>query len=106
MNPPYTTPGPNLIKVSKLVVNCRRNDPEAIRVGGSPILGFDFYVPEIAASSLVQFVKTWLHKCRLPIMSVTVETGDMYLAIPDLWTRKKIEDAIRASDLPRLPLHH
>ncbi len=106
MTTPTTAPAPGLIKVAKLIANCRRNDPAAVQAGGPPVLGFTFYVPEIAASSLVQFVKTWLHKCHLPMLSVDVEKGEMYLATPDLWTRKKIEDAIRASDMVRLPHHH
>lgn len=106
MTTPSTLPAPGLIKVSKLIANCRRNDPATVQAGGPPMVGFTFYVPEIAAESLIQFVKTWMHKCRLPIISVVVEKGEMYLASPDLCTRKKIEDTLKASDMPRLTRHH
>jgi len=70
---PTTHPISGLVKVAKLVVNCRRNDPALIRAGGPPILGWDFYVPEIAAESMVSFIKTRLRKLKLPLLSVDVE---------------------------------
>lgn len=89
-----TQPAPGLNKVAKLVVNCRRNDPAVVQAGGSPMLGFEFYIPDIAAESMASFVKTRLRKHKLPLLSITVEKGEFYLPNDQLWTRKKIDDCI------------
>ena len=82
-----------LVKVKKIVVNCERNDWTDIKCGGSPVLGFDFYVDaDLNIDEMVKHIKSRLKKKGLPLLSI--EFGKDAIEEKYLWTKEKISECI------------
>ena len=93
---------------SKISVDCIENDPVDIRAGGSPVLGFDFYVKEQEESQMVELIKTTLNEYRLPLMGIEIsEKGSMILEPNKVWDSARIIACIEEeSDYIRSEAEH
>jgi len=78
-----------LIKCSKISVNCVANDPVDIRCGGPEYLGFDFNVIEEQTEVMKKFIEVTLATFKVPLTSMYV-SGTNYLSEDKVWTKERI----------------
>lgn len=83
----------NLIKCSRISVDCVPNDPVDIRCGGPEYLGFDFNVREEQTEKMQNFITVTLENYEVPLTSMYVSEK---LTIPEyaVWTEEKISATI------------
>ena len=77
----------NMIKV---IVDCENNDPVDIRCGGSPILGYDFYVE--SSEGIEDFIREELKQNNQPCMNVKFEEIQYSTRV---WTKEMISKCIK-----------
>lgn len=81
----------------KVEVNCKRNDWEDIKCGGSPILGYDFYVDrDLNKEDVKKFIReTFKEFKRKHLIGIHIVEGP---DIPKLWELDKIKECIRKNN--------
>lgn len=80
-------------------VACEKNDWEDIKYGGSPILGYDFYISpdediEFIKNEIVKYIK----KYNRPFISIKHSIRKNYI-VEKLWTLEKIEECIKNNSI-------
>lgn len=79
----------NLIKCSRISVNCVVNDPVDVRCGCPAYLGFDFNVKAKQAEDMKKFIVLALEKFEVPLANMYV-SGTIDLSEKDVWTKERI----------------
>lgn len=83
----------NLIRCSRIGVDCVVNDPVDVRCGGPAYLGFDFYVLEEQTEEMKKFIALTLENFKIPLANMYVsETID--IDEKNVWTKEKIVESI------------
>jgi hypothetical protein len=79
-----------LYKAKHYVIDCERNDIVDIKCGGSPMLGFDFYVDaDLSERKVISWLRLALKKAGHPCLGIGA-LGTREVQKKDLWTQKKI----------------
>ena len=77
-----------------ICVLCEHNDSTDILCGGSPILGYDFYVrPDEDMEDLKKFIKGCLFKYNRPFLDIRTDIKEDF-PVKNLWTREMMEECI------------
>ena len=84
----------NLIRCSKINVDCVANDPVDIRCGGPDYLGFDFNVREEQTEDIKKFIAVTLESLEVPLANLYV-SGTIDLSEEDVWTKERIVKAVK-----------
>lgn len=84
----------NLIRCSKISVNCVSNDPVDIRAGGPEYLGFDFNVKEEQTNEMKKFIALTLENFEVPLVNMYI-SGMIDLNENKIWTKEKIVKEIQ-----------
>ncbi|MBQ4634502.1 MAG: hypothetical protein IJB71_04055 [Bacilli bacterium] len=84
----------NLIRCSKINVDCVANDPVDIRCGGPDYLGFDFNVREEQTEDIKKFIAVTLESLEVPLVNLYV-SGTIDLSEEDVWTKERIVKAVK-----------
>lgn len=84
----------NLVKCTRINVNCAHNDPVDIKCGGPEYLGFDFNVKEEQAEEMKKFIIATLEIFEVPLISIyassKIELNEKYV-----WTKERIVESIK-----------
>ncbi len=83
----------NLIKCSRISVDCVPNDPVDIRCGGPEYLGFDFNVKEEQTEEMKKFITLALEKFGVPLVCMYV-SEQVTIRENDVWTKERITASI------------
>jgi hypothetical protein len=76
-------------------VSCERNDWADIKCGGSPILGYDFYVsPDEDIKKIKKEIERLCRKHRRGFLGIS-DTVKKDFKVEHLWTVDKIEECIK-----------
>ena len=80
-------------------VACKRNDPDDIKCGGSPVLGYDFGVsPDESIDDITEFLSQTLKKFNRPFMSISYNVQKNF-PIKHLWSKERMEDCIKTNNI-------
>lgn len=83
----------NLVKCSRISVDCVANDPVDVRCGGPAYLGFDFNVKTEKTEEMKTFIDLTLKNFKIPLEKMYVsETVDA--KEENVWTKEKIVESI------------
>lgn len=82
-----------MLILKKIVVDCERNDPVDIRIGGPQYLGFDFFVKDEDVDTLREVILAELHKNKIPCISISIEEETRSNA--KIWDKEKIIECIK-----------
>lgn len=79
---------------TKIDVNCERNDWEDIKCGGSPILGYTFYIDsDEDPDEYIEFIKkTMTELGRKKLMGINKSKG---IEVEKVWTKEMIKKCIK-----------
>lgn len=77
----------NLVKCSKISVNCVENDPIDIKCGGPKYLGFDFYVREEEKDKMRIIICSSINEIGIPIESIFI-TNNIYKDVENVWYKE------------------
>lgn len=83
----------DLIKCSRISVDCVVNDPVDVKCGGPEYLGFDFNVKEEQTEEMQDFITTTLKKFEVPLESIYV-SEKISIKEQDIWTKERIAATI------------
>ena len=83
-----------LIKCTKICVNCVPNDPVDIRCGGPNYLGFDFFVREEETEQMKKFIVVSLKELGIPLVSIS-EARIVSISKDKVWDKKRILTCIQ-----------
>lgn len=76
-------------------ISCEQNDLADIKCGGSPILGYDFYIsPDEDKKDIENFIKQCIKKYNRPFIGISFNIKKDF-PITNLWTKEKIEECIK-----------
>ena len=76
-------------------VLCAYNDYADIKCGGSPTLGYDFFIsPDENPEEMIKFIKSCLKKYSRPFEGASHDIRKDF-KVENLWTKKKIEECIK-----------
>ena len=78
--------------MTKIVVDCERNDIVDIKCGGPHILGYDFYVEDENVNELIEFIKEMLKKYKQPLMRISTIKN---VTCTKTWDKENIEKCIK-----------
>ena len=84
----------NLVKCTRISVDCVTNDPVDIRCGGPEYLGFDFNVRKKDAEEMKKFIIVTLSSFEIPIKNLYF-SGTINLNEENIWTKERIVKAIK-----------
>ena len=83
-----------MVRCSKIGVDCIKNDPVDVKCGGPVYLGFDFYVREEEVEELGKYIKEELKQYAIPFINIYVEDG-YSLALNLVYDKEKISSSIK-----------
>ena len=90
------------IKVCNAVmydISCELNDPTDIKCGGSPVLGYEFYVSsDEKKEEIRKFLKNCINKYHRPFIGISTRKQKDF-PIKNLWTREMMEDCIKNNSI-------
>ena len=97
-----------LVKCKKISVDCIKNDPVDKRAGGADILGYDFFVDEKEAGTLVEVIRETIGELKLPLMGINILEDKIYsLQEERVWRKERIIECIIAeSDVIKREAEH
>ena len=76
-------------------VLCAYNDYADIKCGGSPTLGYDFFVsPDEDKPAMTKFIKKCLKEYQRPFIGLDYDIKKDF-KIDNLWTKEEIEECIK-----------
>ena len=84
----------DLIKCTKICVNCVPNDPVDIRCGGPNYLGFYFFVREEETEQMKKFIIVSLKELEVPLENI-YDNGIVNLPKEKVWDKKRILTCIQ-----------
>lgn len=84
-----------LIKCSKIIVDCVHNDPVDIKAGGPAYLGFDFFVKSEDVQEMVNFITLTLQEYKVPLVNIGIDPIPLCLTPDEVWTKERITECIK-----------
>ena len=84
----------DLIKCTKICVNCVPNDPVDIRCGGPNYLGFDFFAKLEETEQMKKFIVVSLKELGIPLVSIS-ENRIVNISKDKVWDKNKILTCIQ-----------
>lgn len=76
-------------------IGCELNDSTDIKCGGSPVLGYTFYVsPDEDKENLTNFIMRCIKKYKRPFINMSLKIENDY-PVKNLWTLEMIENCIK-----------
>lgn len=81
--------GKELIKYSKIMVDCVHNDPVDIKAGGPAYLGFDFFVKSEEVQEMINFITVTLQEYKIPLVNIGIDPIPLCLTLDEFWTKEK-----------------
>ena len=78
---------------SNIGVDCVINDPVDVKAGGPQYLGFDFYVKEDNADTMIGFIKTSLTEFGIPLINIS-NNGKITVNEDQVWDESRILNSI------------
>jgi hypothetical protein len=89
-----------VFEVKDVSVNVCENEPQDIRCGGPRFVGYDFAVcAGVPDEEIEEFIRASLKKHGRPCTSIHISSTRRAARRRDVWTRRRIEDEIRAEDV-------
>lgn len=74
---------------------CEYNDYADIKCGGSPTLGYDFYVdPDESAERMIAFLKKCCKRYGRPFIGASHDIRKNF-PVDNLWSREKMDEYIK-----------